>query len=42
MAERCLIIVGICLNSREVSVEDLVESVPTELVEAIVEERSEH
>jgi hypothetical protein len=41
MAERCLAIVGLCLDSREVSADDLAEEVPPELVEAILEENAQ-
>jgi hypothetical protein len=42
MAERCLTIVGLCLDSGEVWAEDLVEDVPAELVEAVLEQKGQH
>jgi hypothetical protein len=41
MARRCLRIVGICLRSRNVSVWDLVDEVPSALQEEVVREKAE-
>jgi len=40
MARRCLVIVGICLAA-DVKASDLIDYVPEELIETIVEERAE-
>jgi hypothetical protein len=41
MAKRCLKIVELCLESDEVSASDLVDDVPQDLVQSVIEEKTE-